>query len=431
MEGETHNYRDITHLTMASSINKRLRLDSDDDELDASAIFTSQESFARYLTIQSKNPDKPITSLSPFVIEKEIEATIGTAKSVKMCKNKTLLVETSRKTQTENLKKKTTFFGVPVEVTEHKTLNSSKGIIRERILRTETEENILEYLKPQGVTHVKRFKIKKNGELVNTNTLLLTFNTVVAPQTLKIFYQIIPVDLYVPKPLRCFNCQKFGHHESNCPSDEGSVCQRCGAGNHDHLSSQCRNPPKCVNCSGNHMSRSSDCEVWKKEKEVMKIKVTQRLTYPEARKEYEKQTPEFTFSKIVQSMPHKPESKTASTQYSEKDCEITESSKVIIARITKQKSSAQASSSQNNSKSILQKSSLESKSADKSKNQQNSKPQRPIIASSRMSKGSEDPIKNHNRFGALTDDGAMDTDEGTVRSGGQGSRPRSPVKAPK
>ena len=158
----------------------------------------------------------------------------------------------------------------------------------------------------------------------------------------------------------------------------------------------------------------------------MKIKVTQRLTYPEARKEYQKQTPDFTFLKIVQSMPQKPESKTASTQYSEKDCEITESSKVIIARITKQKSSAQVSSSQNNSKSILQKSSLESKSADKSQNQQNSKQQRPIIASSRMPK-----IKNHNRFGALADDGAMDTDEGTVRSGVRGSRPRSPVKAPK
>ena len=251
---------------MASSTLKRLRPDSDDDELDASTIFTSQESFAKFLIIQSKNPDKPITSLSPFVIEKQIEATIGTAKSVKMCKNQTLLVETTRKAQTENLKKMTTFFGVPVEVTEHKTLNSSKGIIRERILKSETEDNILEYLKPQGVTHVKRFKIKKNGELVNTNTLLLTFNTVETPKTLKIFYQIIPVDLYVPNPLRCFNCQKFGHHESNCPFDEGSVCEKCGTGNHDHLTSQCKNPPKCVNCSGNHMSKSSECESLEKRK---------------------------------------------------------------------------------------------------------------------------------------------------------------------
>ena len=98
---------------------------------------------------------------------------------------------------------------------EHKSLNSSKGIIINKILKEESEKNILDYLIPQGVTHVKRFKIRKNNELVNTNTLLLTFNTVVTPKTLKIFYEIIPVDLYVPNPLRCFNCQKFGHHESN------------------------------------------------------------------------------------------------------------------------------------------------------------------------------------------------------------------------
>ena len=64
----------------------------------------------------------------------------------------------------------------------------------------------------------------------------------------------------------------------------------------------------------------------------MKIKVTQRLTYPEARKVYEQQKPEFSFSKIVQSMPAKPETKTASTQFDEMDFNITESSKVIEAR---------------------------------------------------------------------------------------------------
>ena len=190
---------------MASSTHKRLRPDSDDDELSASAIFTSNENFARYLIIKSKNPEKPITSLSPFVIEKQKESQIGTAKSVKKLKNQTLLVETSRKAQTENLKKLDLFFGVPVEVTEHTTLNSSKGIIRNPILKQETEENILDYLKPQGVTHVKRFRIKKNHEYINTNTLLLTFNSVTTPKSLKNFYQIIPVELYVPNPLRCFN----------------------------------------------------------------------------------------------------------------------------------------------------------------------------------------------------------------------------------
>ena len=410
---------------MASSTLKRLRPDSDDDEHEASTIFTSQENFARYLIIESKNKEKPITSLSPFVIEKQIESMIGTAKSVKKLKNGTLLVETTRKTQTENLKKQTSFFGVPVEVTEHKSLNSSKGIIRNPILRSETEENILEYLKPQGVTHVKRFTIRKNHETINTNTLLLTFNSVVTPKTLKIFYQIIQVELYVPNPLRCFNCQKFGHHESNCPADLGSVCEKCGKGNHDHLTSQCQNKAKCVNCGENHMSRSSDCDVWKKEKEVMKIKVTQRLTYPEARKIYDQQKPEFTFSKVVSSMPKKPETKTSSTQYNVKDTEITESSKVIISRIHKQIQIIQSNQTSTSKSS--------STTAQKQQNQTNtnSKQSKQKVISDRMKKGSDDPIQNHNKFGPLADDGAMDTDEGTMRSGDRGSRPRSPVKAPK
>ena len=116
----------------------------------------------------------------------------------------------------------------------------------------------------------------------------------------------------------------------------GSVCEKCGKGNHDHLASQCQNKAQCVNCGENHMSRSSDCDVWKKEKEVMKIKVTQRLTYPEARMINDQQKPEFTFSKVVSSMPKKPETKTSSTQNNVKDTEITESSKVIISRIHKQ-----------------------------------------------------------------------------------------------
>ena len=410
---------------MASSTLKRLRPDSDDDEHEASTIFTSQENFARYLIIESKNKEKPVTSLSPFVIEKQIESMIGTAKSVKKLKNGTLLIETTRKTQAENLKKQTSFFGVPVEVTEHQSLNSSKGIIRNPILRAETEENILEYLKPQGVTHVKRFTIRKNNERINTNTLLLTFNSVATPKTLKIFYQIIQVELYVPNPLRCFNCQKFGHHKNNCPADLGSVCEKCGTGNHDHLASQCKKPAKCVNCGENHMSRSSDCDVWKKEKEVMKIKVTQRLTYPEARKIYDQQKPEFTFSKVVSSMPKKPETKTSSTQYSVKDTEITESSKVIISRIHKQ-----IQNIQNNQTSTSKSSST---TAQKQQNQTNtnSKQSKQKVISDRMKKGSDDPIQNHNKFGPLADDGAMDTDEGTMHSGDRGSRPRSPVKAPK
>ena len=64
----------------------------------------------------------------------------------------------------------------------------------------------------------------------------------------------------------------------------------------------------------------------------MKLKVTKNLTYPEARKLYDQQQPEFTFAKVVQSLSVKPETKTASTQYNVEDSKITESSTVIVAK---------------------------------------------------------------------------------------------------
>ena len=109
--------------------------------------FKANENFANFLVIQSKE-EKQITLLSPFIIEKQIESIIGTPKNVKKLKYGTLLVETNRKSQSENLKI-TKFFNLNVTVTEHKTLNSCKSIIRDRMLKHETEENITEYLKQQ------------------------------------------------------------------------------------------------------------------------------------------------------------------------------------------------------------------------------------------------------------------------------------------
>ena len=82
---------------MASLTHKRQRLDSDYDEIDVSTIFKTQEHFARCLIIKSTNKDNPISSIPHFVIEKHIEALIGTAKSVK---NQTLLVEKTVKLKT-------------------------------------------------------------------------------------------------------------------------------------------------------------------------------------------------------------------------------------------------------------------------------------------------------------------------------------------
>ena len=108
---------------MASNTAKKrlLQTESDDDtEQNPHFVFKGNDSFARFLVIKSEE-EKAVTSLSPFVIEKQMESIIGTPKSVKKLKNKTLLVETSRKSQTENLLKISTFFGLRVSVSEHQS----------------------------------------------------------------------------------------------------------------------------------------------------------------------------------------------------------------------------------------------------------------------------------------------------------------------
>ena len=78
----------------------------------------------------------------------------------------------------------------------------------------------------------------------------------------------------------------------------------------------------------------------------MTLKVTKDLTYPEARKLYDQQQPEFTFTKVVHSLSAKPGTKTPYTQYNVEDTKITESSKVIVSKNkTKQKPSSQSTSS--------------------------------------------------------------------------------------
>ena len=329
-------------------------------------------------------------------------------------------METNKKSQTENLLKVTSFFNLKVSVSQHYSLNSSKGIIRDRMLKGESEDSIVEYLRPQGVTGCKRFKIKKEGQSVETNTLLLTFDRVNVPKSLKIFYRVVPVDVYVPNPLRCFNCQRFGHHENNCSEDPGSVCENCGADGHAHHTSQCKNPTKCINCGKDHSPKSNICEVWLKEKAIMKLKVTNNIIYLEAKKLHENK-PETTFSKIVQSIA-RPEMKDASTQYKVKDCKINASTKDIEPKVkttSKSQSGSQSSQSSSSSQSTSQSSSQPSssaqsqsllpqsggggqRSASRHSSERNKKDEK---SSNKTNK--PDTIKTQNRFNGLED--RMDT----------------------
>ena len=170
----------------------------------------------------------------------------------------------------------------------HPTLNSCKGIIRCRDLANCSNiDEIRTNLKSKGVQDVHRIKTKRNGVLKDTNTYILTFDSPVLPDHILIDFQKVKVEPYIPNPLRCFQCQKFGHHVKNCRAD--AVCANCSE--KGHTSENCQNESKCANCGEGHPSFSKQCNIWKKEKEIQRVKMVQNLTFQEARKQVQNSFP--------------------------------------------------------------------------------------------------------------------------------------------
>ena len=175
------------------------------------------QNFPRFIIIESTEENASITSLSPFVIQKVLQGIAGEPKSIKkLTRSNQLLIEVSRKAHAENLRRTQKFHDLKVRVFPHSSLNSSRGVIRCPDLRGCSEQEILEEMKTQGVTAVKRFRVRKDGQLKDTNTFVFTFNTPVLPSTIKIAFLRVNVEVYIPNPLRCFNCQQYGHHEDKC-----------------------------------------------------------------------------------------------------------------------------------------------------------------------------------------------------------------------
>ena len=104
---------------------------------------------------------------------------------------------------------------------------------------------------------------------------------------MKAAYLRCAVELFIPNPLRCFNCQLYGHGKNNCK--KSTTCARCAQPDHSDIG--CTLTEKCTNCNGKHSSFSKDCPKWKVEKEIQRVKVTQGISFPEARRIVESSSP--------------------------------------------------------------------------------------------------------------------------------------------
>jgi len=215
-------------------------------------------------------------------IQKLMSNLIGTLKTINSTKAGNLIVECYDNQQFKTLLKTTHLGEWSIKVYVPKSMNSSIGCIYNVPLDI-TEEEIKDVLKHQNVSNCVRltFYNKEKKERQPSTTVKLYFNVPELPVKINLGFRTYKTKVCVPKPIQCYNCQQFGHMQSNCTKTK--IFYNCGQ---QHENKECTAvKPKCTNCKGEHPSNSKTCPIKMEKRLVMKKVLVEKCTPQQARVE--------------------------------------------------------------------------------------------------------------------------------------------------
>ncbi|XP_055691251.1 uncharacterized protein LOC129794523 [Lutzomyia longipalpis] len=240
----------------------------------------------RYLVVERTGEGESMKSLSVFKVKREITKLVGKVKRLQpLMQGKTLLIEISSDDQAKKLLEMKILAGKSVKVSWHHTMNKSKGIIACFDWTYIPLDELKEELKAFNISDVTAIKRKAEaGQMIDTGTFIVTFDSPNLPDSIDAFYYPLKVKIFVPNPARCFKCQKYGHFVDKCRITR-KICGKCL---HDEHEGECQHPHICANCGENHLSWSRKCPIFKQEFAIMRIKVTQKMSYYAAKQEYKR-----------------------------------------------------------------------------------------------------------------------------------------------
>jgi hypothetical protein len=239
----------------------------------------------KFLIIHRTDEGRTMKDMSPILLETALKnATSNGNFTCKVLKSGDILVKTENKKQAEKLIKLVGIMDANIEVNEHKTLNTSKGVMSAYELKAENPERLLEYLKQQNVIDVKMHTKTINGNTFNTGLVFLTFGVADLPEYLTVGVLRIRVRPYIPAPIRCFACHKFGHFAKQCNMQDAATCYNCNKTKHIHdRNEKCTDDPICVNCNEQgHNSYSKNCSQYKRQLDIQFIRISQKVSFSEA-----------------------------------------------------------------------------------------------------------------------------------------------------
>ena len=166
-------------------------------------------------------------------------------------------------------------------------LATCRGIVRGIFQGISMEEFKKEAQSEVEIIDAKRMKKREtsdNGDVnyVDSEDIIITFKGTNYPSIVRIYYFEAKVSMYVPSPMQCTNCLRYGHLAKQCRGK--ARCPRCG----DHEKTKCTVPQtdiSCIYCNDPHEATNKKlCKEFNRQKNIRKTMVFNNLSYYEARK---------------------------------------------------------------------------------------------------------------------------------------------------
>lgn len=215
--------------------------------------------------------------LNPIALSKAIEAEVGHVRDARCVGHGRVLIFAVNWAQQGKLMTLTSLNGAKVKCHVPGGRAKSRGVITGVPLDI-TMEEFKKEVKGGRVVEAKRMTNKNKGNGEESPTVMVEFDGHI-PSRVCLGYVSYFVREYVPAPLRCFKCQRMGHVASVCKGQ--CRCAKCG-GPHEYGKCEAQAKIRCCNCGGEHSAAYGGCIVQRKEAEVQRYKIVNKVTYAEA-----------------------------------------------------------------------------------------------------------------------------------------------------
>lgn len=151
-----------------------------------------------------------ISAISPTALTMALKKACGDIEMAKVLRDGRLLVKCKDSAQKEKVMKAQTI--CKKEIAEVRVFGEAgaRGVISE-VAREENVGNLKMAIKGVTVVNIKRLMANWDGVRVESKSLLLEFREKNLPERVMVGFISFTVREYIPPPLRCFKCQRFGH----------------------------------------------------------------------------------------------------------------------------------------------------------------------------------------------------------------------------